>query len=47
MPYCEGKQIHVSQLSRSMNSGRVHDVRIQKTDFIRPEFMDVPLAGLG
>jgi hypothetical protein len=30
-----------------MNSGRVHDIRIQQADFIRPEFMDFLLAGLG
>ncbi len=47
MPYREGKQIHVGQLPRSMNSGRVHDFRVQQTDVIRPEFVDVLLAGLG
>ena len=46
-PNREGKQIQVGQLPRSMNSGRVHDFRIQQTDSIRPEFMDVLLAGLG
>ncbi len=47
IPYHEGKQIHVGQLPRSMNSGRVHDFRIQQADFIRPECMDVLVAGLG
>jgi hypothetical protein len=37
----ESKQVYVGQLPRSMNSGRVHDIRIQQTDFIRPEFMDI------
>ena len=37
----KSKQIYVGQLPRSMNSGRVHDIRIQQTDFIRPEFMDI------
>ncbi len=43
----EGKQVYVGQLPRSMNSGRVHDIRIQQTDFILPEFMDILAAGLG
>ena len=43
----ESKQVYVSQLARSMNSGRVHDIRIQQTDFILPEFMDILVAGLG
>jgi hypothetical protein len=43
----ESKQVYVGQLPRSMNSGRVHDIRIQHTDFIRPEFMDILVAGLG
>ena len=43
----ESKQVYVGQLPRSMNSGRVHDIRIQQTDFIRPEFMDILVAGLG
>jgi hypothetical protein len=30
-----------------MDSGRVNDVRIQQTDFIRPEFVDVVLTGAG
>ncbi len=36
----ESKQIYVGQLPRSMNSGRIHDIRIQQTDFIRPELHD-------
>ena len=43
----ESKQVNVGQLPRSMNSGRIHDVRIQQTDFIRPEFMDILMAGIG
>ena len=43
----ESKQVYIGQLPRSMNSGRVHDIRIQQTDFIPPEFMDVLVAGLG
>ena len=43
----ESKQINVGQLPRSMNSGRIHNVRIQQTDFIRPEFMDILVAGIG
>src|SRR5450631_292501 len=43
----ESKQVYVGQLPRSMNSGRIHDIRIQQTDFIRPEFMDILAAGLG
>jgi len=43
----ESKQVYVGQLPRSMNSGRVHDIRIQQTDFIRPEFMDILVAGIG
>ena len=43
----ESKQVYVGQLPRSVNSGRVHDIRIQQTDFIRPEFMDILVAGLG
>ena len=43
----KSKQIYVGQLPRSMNSGRVHDIRIQQTDFIPPEFMDISVAGLG
>ena len=43
----ERKEVYVGQLPRSMNSGRVHDIRIQQTDFIRPEFMDILLAGFG
>ncbi len=43
----ESKQVCVGQLPWSMNSGRIHDIRIQQTDFIRPEFMDILVAGLG
>ena len=43
----ESKQVYVGQLPRSMDSGRVHDMRIQQTDFIVPEFMDVLVAGFG
>ena len=43
----ESKQVYVGQLARSMNSGRVNDIRIQQTDFIRPEFMDIVVASLG
>ena len=43
----ESKQVYVCQLPRSVNSGRVHDIRIQQTDFILPEFMDILVAGLG
>jgi hypothetical protein len=46
MPDRESKQINVRQLPRPMNPGRVHDVRIQQTDFIRPEFMHVLAAAL-
>ena len=28
----ESKQINVSQLPRTMDSGRIHDMRIQQTD---------------
>jgi hypothetical protein len=43
----ESKQVYVGQLPRSMDSGRVHDIRIQQTDFILPEFMDILVAGSG
>ncbi len=43
----ESKQVYVGQLPRSMNSGRVHDIRIQQTNLILPEFMDILAAGLG
>ena len=43
----ESKQVYVGQLPRSVNSARVHDIRVQQTDFIRPEFMDILVAGLG
>ena len=43
----ESQKVYVGQLPRSMYSGRVHDIRIQQADFIRPEFMDILVAGLG
>lgn len=43
----ESKQVDVGQLPRSMDSRRIHDTRIQQTDFIRPEFMNILVAGLG
>jgi hypothetical protein len=43
----ESKQINVGQLPRSMNSGRIHDFRVQHTDFIRPEFVDILVTGVG
>ena len=43
----ESKQVYAGQSPRSMNSGRVDDIRIQQTDFIPPEFMDILVAGLG
>jgi len=43
----ESKQVYVGQFPRSMNSGRVDDIRIQQADFILPEFMDILVAGLG
>ena len=43
----ESKQVYVGQLPWSMDSRRIHDIRIQQTDFIRPEFMDIFVAGLG
>ena len=43
----ESKQVYVGQLPRSMHSGRIHDGRIQQTDFIRPKFVDILMAGHG
>ena len=43
----ESQKVYVGELPRSMNSGRVHDIRIQQTDFIRPEFVDILVAGIG
>ncbi len=43
----ESKQIGVGQLPRSMNAGRIHDIGIQQTDFIRPEFVDILAARIG
>jgi len=42
----EGKQVDVGQLPRSMNSGRVRDIRIQQTDFIRPVGTPLPIRRL-
>ena len=43
----ESEKVYVGQLPRSMNSGRVHNIRIHQADFIRPEFVDILMAGLG
>ena len=43
----ESKQVYVGQLPRPMNSSRVHDIRIQQADIIRPKFMDILVAGPG
>ena len=43
----ESEKVYVGQLPRTMNSGRVRNIRIQQTDFIRPEFVDILMAGLG
>ncbi len=43
----ESQQVYVGQLPRSMDSVRIHDIRIQQTDLIRPEFMNILVAGLG
>jgi len=43
----ESEQINVSQLPRSMNSSRIHNFRVQQTHLIRPEFMDILVAGIG
>ena len=43
----ESKKVDVGQLPRPMDSGRIHDMRIQQTDIIRPELMDILLAGCG
>jgi hypothetical protein len=34
----ESKQVYVGQLPRPMNSGRVHDIRIQQTDLPMTDF---------
>ena len=47
VPNRESKQVYVGQLPGSMNSGRVHNIRIQQTDRILPEFVDSLVAGLG
>ncbi len=43
----EGKEVYVGKLPRSMDSRRIDDVRIQQSDFIRPEFMDIFSARAG
>ncbi len=43
----ESKKVYVGQLPRSVDSGGIHNPRIQQTHLICPEFMDVLLAGLG
>ena len=43
----ESKKVYVGQSPRSMDSGRIDDMRIQQTDFIWPEFMDILPAGFG
>jgi hypothetical protein len=40
----KGKEIYVSKLPWAMNSRRINNARIQQTDFVRPEFVDVLLA---
>jgi len=43
----ESQKVYVGQLPRSMDSGRIHDMRIQQTDLVWPEFMDILPAGFG
>lgn len=43
----ESKKVYVGHSPRSMDSGRIDDMRIQQTDFIWPEFMDILPAGFG
>ena len=43
----KSQKVYVGQLPRSMDSRRIHDIRIQYTDLIRPKFMDIFVAGLG
>lgn len=45
--YRKSKEVYVGKLPRSMDSRRIDDVRIQQSDFIRPEFMDVFVASIG
>ena len=47
VPDRESKQVYVGQLPWPVNSRRIHDIRVQQTDFIRPEFMHICLACLG
>ncbi len=47
VPNRESKQVYVGQLPGSMNSARVHNIRIQQADCIEPEFMDILVACLG
>ena len=42
----ESKQVYVGQLLRPVNSVRIHNIPIQQTDFVRPEFMDILVAGI-
>lgn len=41
MPDGESKEVYIGKLSRPMDSRRIDNVRIQQTDFIRPEFVDI------
>jgi hypothetical protein len=43
----ESQQVYFGQLPRTMDPGRIHDMRIQQTDLVWPEFMDILLAGFG
>jgi hypothetical protein len=43
----KGKEVYVGKLPWAMDSRRVNNVRIQQTDFIRPEFVDVFLTSVG
>jgi len=43
----KGKEVYVGKLPWAMDSRRVNNVRIQQTDFIRPEFVDVLLTSVG
>ena len=47
MLYRKCKQVYVGDLPWAMNSARIHDSRIQQTDCIRPELMNILTAGLG
>ena len=37
----DGKEVYVGKLPRSMDSCRIDDVRIQQSDIVRPEFVDI------